>query len=69
MTPLPKRRWSTRRQGKKRVIFKSASMADGKCPHCAKPKSPHLACKFCGFYNGEQVIKVKTKKIKEVENK
>ena len=69
MTPLPKRRWSTRRQGKKRAGFRALSNTDGKCPNCEKPKSPHLACKFCGFYNGEQVLKVKSVKIKEVENK
>lgn len=30
-----------------------------KCPKCATPKMPHIACKVCGYYKGEKVLDVK----------
>lgn len=30
------------------------------CPQCAAPYVPHRVCPACGFYNGRQVIAVKT---------
>lgn len=32
------------------------------CPRCKKPKSPHRACGFCGYYKGREAIKIKSKK-------
>jgi large subunit ribosomal protein L32 len=32
-----------------------------KCPKCATPKLPHVACKVCGYYKGEKVFDVKHK--------
>ena len=29
-----------------------------KCPKCGKMKLAHHVCKSCGYYDGEQVIKV-----------
>ncbi len=29
-----------------------------KCPRCGKMKLAHRVCKACGYYDGEQVIKV-----------
>ena len=29
-----------------------------KCPKCGKMKLAHRVCKSCGYYDGEQVIKV-----------
>jgi large subunit ribosomal protein L32 len=31
-----------------------------KCPKCQKPILPHRVCRFCGFYKGREVIKVKS---------
>ena len=70
MTPLPKRRWSTRRQGKKRATLRATSRTTGKCSNCGVPKISHFACGKCGFYNGKKVLTIKTKKTKKpVENK
>lgn len=30
------------------------------CPQCNEPKRPHVACPKCGFYNGREVISIKT---------
>lgn len=64
MAPLTKRRWSTRRQGKKRATFVKLSKRASLCPNCHEPKYSHIACPKCGFYKGKKVIniKVKTKK-------
>jgi len=67
MTPLPKRRWSTRRQGKKRAGFSVASKSIAVCKNCGKEKVSHQVCPSCGFYNGEQIITLK--KDKKIENK
>lgn len=69
MTPLPKRRWSTQRQGKRRATLKAVSHSSVKCSNCGELKIPHVACAKCGFYNGKKVLTIKTKKAKKtVEN-
>lgn len=30
------------------------------CPQCNEPKRPHYACTKCGYYNGKEVISVKS---------
>ncbi len=66
MTPLPKRRWSTRRQGKKRASQKLGSFTTSKCSNCGELKISHQTCPKCGFYNGKQIIKIKEKKQKHL---
>lgn len=65
MTPLPKRRWSTQRQGKKRATLKAGTVQLVKCPNCSGMRINHAACPSCGFYNGKQVLKIKVKKEKK----
>ncbi|HUV72194.1 MAG TPA: 50S ribosomal protein L32 [Clostridia bacterium] len=60
MTPLPKRRWSTRRQGKKRASQKAFSLKMVKCEHCGQLKPSHHICSACGYYRGKPVISIKT---------
>jgi len=62
MAPLPKRRWSTRRQGKKRATHKVENPSISYCPNCHEPIFSHSACPRCGFYKGRQVIKIKEPK-------
>ena len=38
------------------------------CPKCAKPVLPHIACRACGYYKGEEVIDV-LKKLTKKERK
>ncbi|MFH0749849.1 MAG: 50S ribosomal protein L32 [Candidatus Gottesmanbacteria bacterium] len=65
MTPLPKRRHSTRRGGKRKAAIKLRITAFGLCSHCHKPKQPHTICPRCGFYDGKEVQKQKVKKTKK----
>lgn len=50
MTPLPKRKWSTRRTGFNKVARAAettfAQLVD--CDSCGRKKLPHYACKYCG---------------------
>ena len=32
-----------------------------KCPKCATPKLPHVACQVCGYYKGAKILDVKHK--------
>ncbi|MBM3209387.1 50S ribosomal protein L32 [Candidatus Shapirobacteria bacterium] len=68
MTPLPKRRWSSRRQAKKRRSIKINFTSLGTCPKCGKPAKTHYVCPGCGHYRGEEVIKKVVKKKKRSEN-
>ena len=68
MTPLPKRRWSTHRQGRKRATLKARNNSSSVCPNCGQPKTVHAVCPHCGFYRGKQVIEIKERKEKS-ENK
>ncbi|NCN99782.1 50S ribosomal protein L32 [Candidatus Falkowbacteria bacterium] len=36
-----------------------------KCPKCGKALKPHNACPACGYYNGHEVIKMKTRVAKK----
>lgn len=60
MAHEPKKRHSRARQGKRRnhihLVVKQAVV----CPNCAAPQIPHTVCEACGFYKGEQVVKIKT---------
>ena len=69
MTPLPKRKWSTRRTGFNKVAraaeTKFAQLID--CDSCGKKKLPHLACKYCGtpVRRVKRTVKVEAPKAEE----
>jgi large subunit ribosomal protein L32 len=70
MPPLPKRRWSTRRQGKKRARLNLVSLPNlTKCPNCGQSQLSHRVCPNCGFYKGKIVLSVKKKKKSKNENR
>ncbi|HLE48595.1 MAG TPA: 50S ribosomal protein L32 [Patescibacteria group bacterium] len=50
MTPLPKRRHTRSRSGKRRGNKRAILPQLTKCPSCKKLKLPHKACPYCGFY-------------------
>ncbi|MBI5019108.1 50S ribosomal protein L32 [Candidatus Gottesmanbacteria bacterium] len=65
MTPLPKRRASKRRQGKRDASIRMKLPGIMVCANCGKPRLPHRACKSCGYYAGRAVVIKKEKKIKK----
>ena len=63
--PVPKKRHSNIRQGKRRFSnyrLKAGSLS--RCPQCGAPFMPHRVFETCGSYQGKQVIKIKEKKKK-----
>lgn len=50
MTPLPKRRHSTRRGGQREAAIKVKLNNLEPCPRCKALKKPHRVCPSCGFY-------------------
>ncbi|MBN3033069.1 MAG: 50S ribosomal protein L32 [Candidatus Saganbacteria bacterium] len=63
--PVPKKRHSNVRQGKRRFAnyrLRPASLS--RCPNCGNLHPPHQACPNCGQFKGRQVIKLKAKKEK-----
>ena len=45
------------------------------CQKCKKPVKPHIVCKYCGYYKGQEVLNIlgkltkKEKKVREKEMK
>lgn len=71
MTPLPKRRLSSARQGKRRKQIVLQSLTLVKCDNCKNLKLPHQVCSNCGTYKGTVFaapkIKTKVSRIKTQE--
>jgi len=44
----------TRHAGNKPVVDPTAT----ECPHCHELKIPHRVCSSCGYYKGEQILKI-----------
>ncbi|OGG01830.1 50S ribosomal protein L32 [Candidatus Gottesmanbacteria bacterium RBG_16_52_11] len=65
MTPLPKRRHSTRRGGKRKASIRQKLTGLVPCKNCSSMIRPHRICPNCGFYNGKEILKPKTPKAKK----
>lgn len=63
MTPLPKRRLSSARQGKRRKQITLPKLGLVECDNCKALKLPHQVCGNCGTYKGQVLLtpKIKTK--------
>ncbi len=59
MSQEPKKRHSRARQGKRRASISLTVTKAVVCPNCGAPQIAHQVCESCGFYKGQQVIKVK----------
>lgn len=62
MTPLPKRRHSSARGGKREAAIKKKVSSNEKCPKCGHIKLPHRICPNCGYYKDKSFILHKIKK-------
>ena len=56
MTPLPKRKYPSSRQGKRRSHLRMKMPHVIDCPNCKAPQLAHHACPICGKYRGRDVI-------------
>ncbi len=62
MTPLPKRRHSSRRQAKRTRALTRPTVALTTCSQCGALRIPHRVCARCGYYDGRQVLTIKKEK-------
>lgn len=62
MTPLPKRKHSRARQGKRRQTIRLKNITLLACPQCGSQKRPHIVCPNCGQYKGRVIVIKKEKK-------
>lgn len=62
MAPLPKRKHTRARQGKRRRALSVRASAYEKCPQCGNLKKLHTICPSCGYYKGRLVILKKERK-------
>ena len=58
--PNPKRRHSKQRRDKRRTHDALTASQSIRCTNCGEQKVAHMACSTCGFYNGRQVVMVRT---------
>ena len=69
MAPLPKKKISKARRGRREAakVYHSPKLVA--CPHCSKLKLPHVLCPNCGYYKDRMVLepkkKTKVTKVKE----
>lgn len=66
--PVPKKKHSRSRQGKRRATWRTHTPTLSECPDCHSPVLPHHACPSCGMYQGRVII-VKKEKGGEHEEK
>ncbi|MFC1571418.1 50S ribosomal protein L32 [Candidatus Margulisiibacteriota bacterium] len=64
--PMPKKRHSNVRQGKRRFSNSRLKAKQiSRCATCGAPILPHHACLTCGNYKGRPAVKIKQKKAKK----
>lgn len=69
MAPLPKRRHSTARSGKREKTRVLERVLLVNCPNCGQAKIPHTVCPACGQYNKLSYLLKKKDKEKEGKRK
>lgn len=58
---VPKRKTTPSRRNMRRSHHALRATNVGTCPNCGSFKENHHVCGSCGYYNGRQVFKIKTK--------
>lgn len=56
--PVPKKKVSKSRRGKRRSHHHLSLPNLSVCPHCHEVKPPHQVCPNCGQYKGKEVLRI-----------
>lgn len=56
MAALPKKKHSKRRQGGRFQQYRMSRPRLTECSQCHRGHLPHRACRWCGYYNGREVV-------------
>ena len=62
---VPKRKVSKARRNSRTVTWTATAPTLVECPHCKAQIKAHTVCGACGYYNGKEVIAVKSKEKEE----
>ncbi|KKQ74647.1 MAG: 50S ribosomal protein L32 [Berkelbacteria bacterium GW2011_GWB1_38_5] len=57
----PKKRLTSSRSGNRRSHLQLKKQTLSNCPKCKNANLPHLVCPTCGFYNGNDVLRLEEK--------
>ena len=60
---VPKRRRSKSRKRMRKSAWKVEMPNTAACSNCGVQVRPHFACASCGFYDGKQVVQIKSKAV------
>ena len=60
MGPLPKRKLSKGKRGRRRQHDALQPIALVACDNCSELKRPHVVCPHCGYYGGREIIAVES---------
>lgn len=63
----PQRRISKTRKRQRRSHFRLENPSMMVCPNCGEVKLAHVVCKECGYYDGKQVLEIKSKEAEEAK--
>lgn len=58
MGPLPKRKLSKGKRGRRRQHDTLQPIVAVACDNCGEMKRPHAVCPHCGYYRGREVVEV-----------
>lgn len=67
--PVPKKKTTKSAKNQRRSHHALKKIALSQCPNCKKSIVPHHVCSYCGYYKGKQVIEIKTKEDKKLQQK
>ncbi len=66
----PKKRLTSARSGARRSHIKAKKISLANCPKCQAKIRPHHVCLNCGYYKGQDILKLEEKaKAKEARRK
>lgn len=66
---VPRHHMAKGKQLRRRSHLALKKQSFGACSQCKKMIKPHMACKYCGYYKGREVINVLAKQMKKAEKK
>ncbi len=66
---VPRHHMAKGKQLRRRSHLSLKPKALSKCSHCAKMIMPHQVCKFCGFYQGREVLNIIGKQLAKREKR
>lgn len=62
---VPKRKVSKARRNSRKATWTACAPTLVECPHCKAMIKAHTICGECGYYDGKEVIAVKSKEKEE----